>query len=216
MTTRLKVYNGALRRIGDRQLASLNENSESRRVLDEIWDDGFVNSVLEMGYWRFATRTVRIEKDPNVSPSFGYRNAFLEPEDYLRTCEISADEYFNTPLLAYQNEGPYIFTDIEPIYLRYVSNGAAYGGDLSRWTESFTQFVEAQMALLACERLTQNATKEEKLERTVRQLLANARSKDAMEGPTKFMPPGRWSGAREGGHGGGGRRDWGNRGRLRG
>ena len=40
---RLDVYNGALRRLGSRRLASLTENREPRRVLD-----GFSPSVMRI------------------------------------------------------------------------------------------------------------------------------------------------------------------------
>ena len=44
---RLDVYNGALRRLGSRRLASLTENREPRRVLDDIWNNGaLVNYAL--------------------------------------------------------------------------------------------------------------------------------------------------------------------------
>ena len=41
-TDRLKLYNGALTIIGERSIASLTTNEESRRLLDNQWNDGAV------------------------------------------------------------------------------------------------------------------------------------------------------------------------------
>jgi hypothetical protein len=38
--SKLKLYNDALGILGERRLASLTENREPRRVLDEVWDAG--------------------------------------------------------------------------------------------------------------------------------------------------------------------------------
>ena len=40
MITRLQLYNSALLLLGERNLASLSENREPRRLLDHVWDTG--------------------------------------------------------------------------------------------------------------------------------------------------------------------------------
>lgn len=195
---KLSLYNGALHIIGDRKLASLSENRESRRVLDDIWDRGAVRFCLEQGFWNFAMRTVAIEYSPSVEPPFGYRYAFDKPVDWIRTAALCQDAYFNVPLTAYSDEAGFWFADLSPIFVQYVSDDLAYGGDFSLWTESFRRYVEQYLASRGCERLSQNASKQEKIDGDMKRILGNARSKDAMNSGARFMPRGTWTRSRFG------------------
>ena len=81
MTSKLTLFNGALRLLGERRLASLTEDRPARRYLDDAWDDGLVDDALEQGFWNFATRTVQMTASTSVEPEFGYRYAFQKPDD---------------------------------------------------------------------------------------------------------------------------------------
>jgi hypothetical protein len=63
--SRLSIYNGALRECQERKLASLSEDREPRRVLDDVWNDGdgLLRFVLRQKQWRFARRTVEIASE---------------------------------------------------------------------------------------------------------------------------------------------------------
>ena len=98
MTDQLGLYNGALRMLGESRLSSLTEAVENRRLLDEVWDDGAVNSCLEFGYWNFATRTVQASYDPDATPAFGFTYAYSKPTDWIKTAAIASDEFFRNPL----------------------------------------------------------------------------------------------------------------------
>lgn len=199
--SQLSIYNGALGHLKSRELASLTEARESRRVLDRIWNGGLVDACLEQGLWTFAMRTAQIDYSPSVAPDFGYPYAFEQPDDYIRIAGISADEFFSDPLTRYADEAGYWFSDIQTIYVRFVSNASTYGGDLSRWPQSFNMFVEAYMAWKACPRISGSDVKVADLEKTMRKLRSDARSKDAMKQPVAFPPRGSWSRARHGGCG---------------
>ena len=133
MTSRLTLYNGGLRILGERSLLSLSENVEARRRLDTAWDGGALKYCLEAGLWNFAMRTVELTYSPSVAPSFGMRYAFDKPDDFVRTGGIWSDESMKSPLLEYRDEGPYWFAELDTIYLSYVSNDAQYGADMSLW-----------------------------------------------------------------------------------
>lgn len=192
MITQLKLYNDALRELGERELASLSENREPRRRLDGVWDNDLIDYVLEQGQWNFAIRTILLTYNPSIEPPFGYTRAFDKPTDWIRTVGLSTDPYFQIPLDLYRDEAGYWFCDTDEIYVSYVSNDNAFGNDLSLWTSSFGQYVSAHMALKILVSLTQNKTSQEKLERRVKKLLAKAKSLDAMNQPTAFPPTGRW------------------------
>jgi hypothetical protein len=199
VTDRLSLYNGALREIGERQLASLSENRESRRVLDGVWNNGAaVKFCLEKGQWNFAARTVRLDYSPSVEPEFGYRRAFVKPTDWVRTMALASDDRLSNPIIQYEDGNNFWWADEDQIYVRYVSNDASYGLDYSLWPETFVKFVETYIANEIVWPLTQNRQKKEVLERDWRLALRQARSSDAMNQPTQFPPPGRLIRARRG------------------
>lgn len=214
MADKLRLYNAALRHIGELKLSSLTENREPRRVLDDVYDDGFVNDVLEQAYWKFASRSVKLDKDASVTPTFGYRFAFSKPADFVHIMQVASDEYFNVPLLRMSDEGNFIFADLDEIFIQYVSNGTTFGNDLSRWPESFTRYVELYLATQIVERLTQNSSKHDTLLALTKRAKTYAKSKDAIKNPTRFPPTGEWVLSRGGNAFHGGRRDGGHRGGL--
>ena len=209
--TQLGLYNEALRLLGERRLLSLTENREPRRILDDIWNDGAIDYCLEQGQWNFAMRAVEITKSTTTVPNFGYQNAFDKPSDHIRTSGVAEDEYFNVPLIRVLEEVGFWFADINPIYVRYISNSVDYGSDFTRWPQTFAKYVAAYLAAEASWPLTQDKEKKKDAFANMLFRLNDAKSKDAMADATSFLPQGSWSAAR---HNGGSRRDRGNRNNL--
>lgn len=200
--TKLGLYNGALRILKERKLASLTEAREPRRLLDDAYGDGSTNGAirycLEMGQWTFATRSVQIDYSPSVTPSFGYRYAFDRPTDLVRVTAVCQDEYFTVPLLQYVDERNYWYASQQTIYVKYVSNHATYGADLSLWPESFVKTVEAYLA----KEIAATLTTDDKIIQRAYQIWdaeeKKANSIDAMNKPTSFPPAGAWVSSRHG------------------
>lgn len=200
--TKLSLYNGALRLLRERKLASLSENREPRRLLDDAYGDGqtegAVKWCLEMGQWTFATRTVRADYSPSVEPDFGFRYAFDQPDDLAKVCGVFHDEYCLQPLLHYSDERHFWFCDLQTIYVKYVSNHTTYGADLSLWPETFSKLVEAYLANEIAGNLTQGDNKVLLAQKALKEAKRDARSSDAMRKPTAFPPPGAWNQSRRG------------------
>src|ERR1700724_631668 len=78
MTTKLFIYNEALGHLGERQLASLNEPREPKRVLDSYWSD-VVGFCLSQGLWKFAKRIILIDNSSSLTQQFGYTYSFSIP-----------------------------------------------------------------------------------------------------------------------------------------
>ncbi len=203
MASKLAIYN-----------ASLSENREPRRLLDDAWGDGSttgaVKYCLEIGQWTFATRTIQLDASPSVEPAFGYRYAFDQPVDMVDVCGIYQDERCGIPLLLYADERHFWYSDLDPIFVSYVSNHADYGADLSLWPESFVKLMEAYLANEIVGNLT--GAESDRVSKVLERARTVAKSGDAMRKPTKFMPPGSWTIARHYGW----RGDRGNRSRLTG
>lgn len=213
MTDKLSIYNGALTILGERRLANLTEDREPRHELDDVWDNGMLDRCLQMGQWNFASRSVELTASPSVTPSFGHQFAFDKPPaDFIRTMMLCHDEFFNRPVTRYNDEGQWIFADIEVIYLKYVSNDSQHGGDYSLWPANFTEFVEHYMAYKVAPRLVGIDLNERTLEAKFERALLKAKNTDAAEGPAKFAPKGGWSSSRQGFRSG--TSDRGNRSRL--
>lgn len=195
MAEKLKIFNGALRLLGERPLSALTEEGASRRALDGAWDDA-VAFVLEAGHWNFATRTVEIAADEDIEPAFGYSYAFEKPSDFVRLTQLSADEMFSFPLMRYEDEAGYWHGDVDKVYVRYVSNDDAYGMNLGAWPVSFVKALEAYLAFECGLPINQNKGDRNDLFSLYEKRLKEAKSRDAMNERPRFLPPGSWTRSR--------------------
>lgn len=196
--TQLEIYNGALLHLSERKLAALTDAGEPRRVLDTIWNARAIETCLEMGQFTFATRAAALSYAPSITPAFGYARAFNKPTDWIRTVQLCIDEAFHFPLIAVLDQGGYLFADPDTIYLRYVSNDAAYGGDMSLWPESFSKLLELYMAYRSARRIASAAIAEE-VEKKFKSAKIEANGIDGTNKPTQPLPMGGWARSRWGG-----------------
>ena len=204
---KLGLYNEALRLCGERVLASLTEDREPRRLLDSTWDANSYDTWLEETDWYFAMRSVKIGYDPSISPEWGAAYAFVKPLDMARVSGLYQDEYMNVPSRDYLDEGKYWFVDgYTEIYVRYVSNGASYGGDIGLWPASFAKYVAAFLAYEISPRLKNNVDSDA-LRSAMMIKEREAKSKNSLKLPSQRLPTGSWVNARLAGS----RRDTGNR-----
>ena len=197
MATKLSLYNGALEDLDERRLASLTEAREPRRVLDDFYDST-VKYCLEQGYWNFAMRAVQADSSSSITPTFGYQYAFTKPEDFVRLYAMSSEPTMRQPLLEFVDEPALWYANVDPLYVKYVSDDTAYGMDLSLWPDTFTNYVELRLALKACKRITGKSASDD-LVKAEKRALADARSKDAMNEPPGQMPAGTWVRSRRAG-----------------
>ena len=189
MASKLSLYGGALRALGERRLSSLTEDRASRRELDDAYDR-VLGNCIEAGFWNYAMRTVELEASTDVTPQFGLSYAYEKPDDWVRTYKMSANERFQPPLEEWHDEQGYIFCDVEPLYLRYVSSEAAL--NLSLWPASFETYVELALARAVCLNVNSSETRNEQLKKDLKAAKADALAKDAMNQAVEFPPTGTW------------------------
>lgn len=203
MPSRLSIYNGALTvYLGEQPLEGLTDDVPVRYALDGVWDRDGLRRCLQLGQWNFAARSARLDYDPSITPlPGGYRYAFPKPSDFVRTMGVHSDPYFKNAFTDYIDELSMWWCDLQELYVRYVSNDAQYGLDLSKWPPNFTAFVEGWFASQVTALATYSSRRDD-LQKETDKLLLRAQSTDAMEQPSKSMPRGSWSRAR-GGRGGG-------------
>ncbi len=166
-------------------------------------------------------RTVKIDYDSAITPTFGYKRAFNKPSDYIITCAFCSDEFFAVPHTSYVEEVDNWYSNIDTVYVKYVSNDSSYGGNIGSWPALFADFVAAHFAEKIVGKLTGNKSPEliqrffpSNPRNGIRaKALLNAKSRNAMGNPSQSMAQGGWSRARSGG---GSRRDRGSSSNLTG
>lgn len=203
MTTRLSLYNDALLLIGERSLDTLADNVETRRLLDQVWNSGAVDACLEEAQWQFAIRTIQIDYDPGMQPDFGYQYVFDKPTDWILTSAVCSDESFRVPVVRYVDEAGFWFSDITPLYVRYVSNDSSYGTNYANWPKSFVDFVASHLASKIVMKISNDkdvvnmfVNPQNPLHSIRGRALLQAKSKCAMSGPVQFPVAGEWASSR--------------------
>lgn len=200
MATKLGLYNGALRRIKQARLETISDDVEARYLLDDCYA-GIVGFCLEAGLWNFAQRSVEITPDDDLTPSWGYNNSFVKPDDYIRLVAISDNEMMDPPLDNYLDENSGWHANVDPLYVTYISRDVSLGGfNLALWPESFARAVEHRLALEVAPHLTAMGTDAMRLlGKDFDRLMRNARTMDAVNQPIQRSPVGRLVRARMGG-----------------
>lgn len=207
----LDLYQRALLHLGERKLASLTENVPARRHLDSAYNGGAsVLACLENGQWNYATRPSAFVYSPSVEPAFGYSRAFNKPTDWVRTTAVSYDGYFENRLERYLDAAAFWFSDLDTIYVKYVSKDVNYGLDISKWPESFINTNALYLAKMSCIRITGDKAKKEDIERDYVIACEHADGIDGSNKPTILLPSGTWLDARRG-NALASRRGWGER-----
>lgn len=214
MASKLGLYQRACVILEERVVRDLEENRPVRRRLDAVWDNGGVKRCLEEANWNFAMRDARFYRDPSVQPEYGLQYAFTKPDDWARTYMIASDGSFspNALLRNRDDKAGYWFADVDPLYARYVSDDEEFGGDLSRWTEKFTEYVAHEFAWSVAGAQTGSTSKKESIGLDRDKACKKAKANDALEDAPKNMPTGGWARARGGG--GGSRSDGGSNSNL--
>lgn len=211
--TKLGLYNIAMLALEERRLDELTDDRAERYDLDEVYvrGNGAITYCLEQGQWNFGMRAVELDASPSVTPDFGFAYAFDKPVDFVRLNMISANEQFGRPLDHFEFEGDFIYTDVTPLYMRYVSNDNSWGADFGKWPDTFSLWAGNWLATQIAGR-TKNESFRSALRKETKKLLIDARSKDASQEPPRWPPLSSWASSRLGRSGS--RYDRGTRGQL--
>lgn len=196
MATKIGIYRGALRLLGPSQLAATTDDRPERYALDDAWDDA-VQHLLEQGLWNFAIRFEPLTTPASpTNPDTGYDYAFSKPTDFVRIAAISDNASFSGTFEAYDVQQSYIYTNATELYLRYVSNDASYGLDLTKWPQSFAKALEPYLAFETGLPISGDRGNRNDMLGLFKERLARAKTLDAIDERVKWKKPGRWTQAR--------------------
>lgn len=191
MASRLEIYKGALRLLGDAHgLSSLTEEGPARRALDDAWSPA-IEYMLAKGLWNFAIRSVELSNDEDVEPLFGYDYSFSKPDDWVRTVSLSDDATFREGYEDYEDETSHWYCNVDPIYVRYISNDAEYGLDIAKWRQPFAKALEAYLAFECGLPISADRGNRNDLYSLHKGLLKDAKALDAVDERVRLRPEGR-------------------------
>ena len=205
-TSKLEIYQRAVLHCKQTPVTSLGENNEARRLCDVHYEP-MLQSLMEAGFWSHAMRTVEISANLNVTPAAGYAYAHSLPADFVRKYVVSASGTMDPPLdhfldrRAYLIEGGYLWSDATPLYLRYTSNDAGYGLDLTQWPERLTEAACTELAYRIAPKLTGSSDLQHNLMSLKSLALGKANTFEALQQSPQTSRPGRWVSGRFSSHG---------------
>ena len=110
----------------------------------------------------------------------------------------------------FADEAGYWCADIDTLFIRFVSDGENFGGNLGTWTESFARYFEAYLASRIVWKLTRDKGTVESIDKELKKRFKGASAKDAQDSGTSVPPESNWNRARRS-RSGSGRRDGGTR-----
>jgi hypothetical protein len=191
MASKLGIYKAALRYLGNAAgVASLTEASPARYALDDAWQESG-EYMLAKGLWNFAIRASEFQHDEDVEPLFGYQYAFSKPDDWVRTVSISSDPAFQVGFEDYNDETDYWYANVDPIYVRYVSNDDDYGWNIGKWRQPFAQAFAAYLAFQCVLPISSDKGSRNDLFNLSKALLTEAKTLDAVDDKVDYSPSGR-------------------------
>lgn len=189
----IEVVNRALTFIGEPPITSLDDDTKGARQAKTNLPLAR-SVVLRSHFWKFATARVRLPQLAEA-PAFGWKFAFQLPSDFVRLWRVNPGgpnaQVLETP---YRIEGDRLLTDdseINIIYMRDVT-------DLSKWDPLAQEALAYRLAADISMVIVQNANITQQLQQQFDRVLAEARSTDSMENPSRELEANEWVASRFG------------------
>lgn len=198
MATKLQVWKQALVHLGQATITTLTDDVEARYVFDTAWE-GVVEEAFCDGDWNAFKKSAALVASVSGTAAPGWTYVWDYPSDYLRTIAVSPYGGFRDPFREYVDEGGYLHTNTTPIYLRYISD--ALIANVEAWPTMFWRYVAMKLAYETCDRITNGATTQDRLQARLQKALRQAKSVDARNENNKVIYTGSWARSRLSGGG---------------
>jgi len=200
MTSQTDIANLALTKLGAASITTLDEGTYSADVLRSLYAPA-VDALLRAHLWAFS-RARAVLPQMADTPGFGYAAHYPLPADCLRVLAVGqavgqagsgAGMVVPDTAPRYVIEGRRILINHSgPLPLTYVRRVE----DPNLFDALFVQALACQLALDACERLTQSNTKKQALAQELERTLITARRVNAIERPAIRPADDSWLAAR--------------------
>jgi hypothetical protein len=200
MADKLAVWNQALVHLEKQPLVSLTSDVEPRYVFDTAWP-GVVEEAFNEGDWNFAKVSAQLDLNGSETPAIGWSYVFDYPDDYMRTVAVSSIPDFFHPFYAYVDQGGFLHSSSDVLYLRYISEAKMVDASVPSWPALFWRYVALKLAFETCGKLTGGTTLGQLLEKKMEKALRKAKNIDARNENNKVERPGSWLLSRGGTYG---------------
>ncbi len=178
------IANRALLLIGQARITSLQEDSKSASVINEVYAQ-IRDEVLRSRPWNFATSRASLALLAEA-PDWGFSSAFQLPNDFLRLI-WPRDDYAQ-----FRIEGDQFLSDSDSALIRYIRQVT----DTSLFDPLFTAAFAAKLAAETALALTGETQKWQAMTSVYLEHLQEAALLDSIEAPVTSMAGGLWSDAR--------------------
>jgi len=199
MASEVDVVNSALTKLGESRITSLTDNVKAAREMNAIYTLRR-DRLLRAFNWSFAMERTQLSAAVDA-PSWGYTYQYPLPADCMRVVQV--DDVWVIPGYSdfiggpdeepFKIEGRNIVTDIgAPLKIRYlkkVTNPATFDA-------CFVESLATDLAVEACEAITQSNTKKDGLKDDRRQSILEAIRANAIELPPTAQPDDSWIASR--------------------
>ena len=185
MSTKISIWNRALRLLGGQRIAATTEDNEAARILTDIWDDILVEA-LAVYPWNFAIKRASLDL-LDVAPIFGYTNAFQLPVDCLRVLNTKNDDE------EWKREADTLVTDEGTCKIRYI----ALITDVAKYSPGFCSALAIRLASEIAFPLTNNQNMAIEKFKEYEMKIKFLTSLEGKEGTREFIEDDSWIDERE-------------------
>lgn len=175
MASQLEIYNRALIELGERDLlTSLDDTESTVGVLLDTLYPSVRDQLLESYQWSFATKRVQLQQ--TTEPVYGYEYAYTLPSDRIRIISASPSSDTDDPM-RWEIEAGRLLTDEEEVYIRYIWRVEETG----RFTSLFTKALIYELAAALALPITKKATIREAMSKLAMVATDHAQLMDAAQ-----------------------------------
>lgn len=147
MASKIDIANLALTSIGADRIETLDEDSETARKVNSIYER-LLKSMLRSHFWNFATKEIVLSRLVETPLLDDYTYIFQLPSDYIRLRKVSI--YPDS----YKIKGRRIYCNSDSLSIEYVS----FNDDPNEYDALFVDAFATRIAAELCFSITKNAT----------------------------------------------------------
>lgn len=178
MTSAVQICSNALLMLGDKTVASFNEEPARVTVVSNLWPLVRL-SVLRAHPWNSACKRVVLSAD-TAAPAFGpWAYQFTVPGDFVRVNSVGLDGQEDPYIL----EGRKLLMDTATCYLRYVFDQ----DDPSQWDSLLVDVMTYAVAARAAYAITGSTSLAAEMASQFQQMLKTAKTIDGQENPPETL-----------------------------
>lgn len=167
----LAIINRALLKCGLPLAASINDCDWNAQI---VFED-VSHECLRSFTWNFAAEFKALTQAG--TPAFGYERSYSLPDDCLRIIDVHCAHDLRSPKARYNWRGRYLYTQVSPCYLRYVTSLVP----CEQWPADFCNVVAARIAWEIAPLSAQTMSMAGQLYQSYVMIMAEAQATDARE-----------------------------------